>query len=445
MDNKQILNLKDHINSRHNNTKPLKTTVSLESFELVESPGSVESLGSTESLETLETIPDGTLLGDTFLVQSKVDPVYHADVYDVKPLEGSGLDMTVSYQARAFRLEGLPPMVKARRYRCIKRLSGRSVLRIKWESLHVVVYKTNGPGHAGDGTQAQEEPQVPVGSSPSTTSGPPRKPRKKTTRQGESDRARQQSRRQRNRQHRKQQDKGPEEEPKHSDIPPVQLEDDYGPTTLIEVDADEFTVFQMLHLMTDDAGRQQLSEKGRLAFEEYLAAMDKEVDLGDEDALTDLIRIKEREIVFLCRQKSKFKPIVKNWTRYYEKVHLRQMRDMRWLLNGYTANNIDAPFREQVVFQTRYKILKSGFEALPDLISESENRVRLLQDKLASARQAREERELKLVAKQEPKRLAKKVKNYQKWIHEVIPGLPPYGDVVKELEAMEEQYRRVSG
>ena len=71
--------------------------------------------------------------------------------------------------------------------------------------------------------------------------------------------------------------------------------------------------------------------------------------------------------------------------------------------------------------------------------------MRVMKTKLASSRQAREERDMRQTAKNEQKRLTKRMKNYKNWIHEVIPGTALYADMVRELESVEEQLRKMNG
>ncbi|KAM0551279.1 hypothetical protein ACHAPJ_008624 [Fusarium lateritium] len=386
--------------------------------------------------KTSAVIPNGTLLGDIFCIQEKIESVNHADVYHVKVLANAALDATIDYQARAFQLDGLSPQLKAYRDRAIRRLSGRSVLRIVWRGLHVVVYKTGDPVEDG---HDQAKAGVPVGSLFSLQASP-KKAKIKTTRKQESDRLRQKSRRQRKREREQ-----VAESPGNNSEPlgePAQDRSPAGSTIPMKVNENDFVFFEMLQLLNDPKAQQKLSSSAKLAVEGYLAAKDKQVTLEDEDALADLIAIKEREIVYLRRQHNKFTPVIENWTVYLRDVWPSNGENIRRLISSV---NYSEQLQQKMAFVNRWGILKPGFDALPHLIAASEDKVRVMKTKLAASRQAREERDMRQTAKHEQKRLTKRIKNYRNWIHEVIPGTALYADMVRELESVEEQLRKMNG
>lgn len=377
--------------------------------------------------EILTAIPIGTALDNAFLFEEKVDSVNHADIYRVKALASAGLDMTINYQARVFRLEGVSPRLKAYRSRAMRRLSRRSVLHSFWQGLHVVIYKTGDLDHRGrriGGVEEEQEQAKP----PKSTAESVKKQRIKTTQQRESNRQRQQSRRKRNRQRR------------HLE---TSQEEGSDPTeessVFIDIDEDDFVFFNMLHLIRGDGSfRQQFRSSNRQAVENYLAAKDREVALDDEDALADYISLKEREMVYLCRQHNKYQPVLKNWQmhlndmlRQQERVPLGSMEQKKY-------------WDERVVpLNLRCLVLQSDLSFLPNHIAGEQERIKLLTSKLALARQAKEERDIKQAAKVEKKKLTKKAKNYRVWIHDIIPGTAPHSDALRDLASVEDKLTKL--
>ena len=390
------------------------------------------------------TIPVGTLLGNEFTVFQSLGTTNFAQIYAVDRVNRPDSEAETTYEARFYKIEALSPSLEAYRARSIRRLSQRTVLRTDWQGMHVIVYRTGILRNGSESTDHEvqqttgERSSEEASTSLRTSKKSNMRTKAKSTRQRESDRLRQQSRRKRNRQHKKQSQTISEDEEELSN------RDDgnkpqAGSSDLIEADEDEFVLFQMLHLVNSDAAfRQRLSASARLEVEKYLAARDQEVTLDDEDALSDFIAIKEREIALLRRQRNKFQPVLKNWHAHLDTILRQQLAFPPNSMNRLKHQN------EQVLpFRTRYMILKSGLEILPSLIAEAEGKVQSLEEKLLNARQARGEREARQAEKLERKKLSKKIKNYAKWKYDVLPGSAARASLLEDLNSAKRKMERM--
>ncbi|KAF5253732.1 hypothetical protein FANTH_1424 [Fusarium anthophilum] len=385
-----------------------------------------ENVGSQNGSSAI--IPEGTVLNSNWLIGKQVGSTEHANIYSVTRECRDDDKSDINYEARSYDFDDIPPHVKSNRARAIRRLSGRTAFNMTWNHLRVIVYRT------GIHQQVQKETNKAFSEEHPTTKSVCKSSKQKTTRQQESDRLRQRSRRRRARQERKQstlQDENEQSQDYQSHKGP-KIES----AKPVEVDAAEFCFFELLYLINgDETIRQKVAPATRSKVEDYLAAKDKEVDIDGEEALVDFIAIKEREIVFLQRTNNKFQPVLKNWNEYLDEVTRQALRNF----------GTDPPKRQDnqdndlQIFRMRYKILKEGLEALPDLVEEAEEKVRKLQLKLCDVRQAREEREAKQAVKLEKKKLSKQIRNLEKWVANVTPGSASYYKIAEDIISAERE------
>ena len=377
-------------------------------------------------------IPAGTLLGDSFMVLEKIASENHSDVYDAKPLTDFGLDMTINYQARAFRFDGLDKQQAKYRARSKRRLSGRAVLEIEWQGLDVVIYKARYPDPIEIGDE-QEEEESKVESE--TTATPNTKP--KTAKKQESNRLRQQARRQRHRQNGKQPESGDGNESGADDrlaenMPRIEF------STPIEISDDQSIFLIMLKLLKDAEFREEHPGPTSQQVEKYLATKNTIPVMDDSDALADFIEFKERELVYLRRQHSTFLPVIENWHKHLEGM----LKEQAQLPRGSTEKAKHQ--REQVLpFWEKYKILTYGMNFLPDILTEKQAMLRELKSRLVPLKQAKVERDARQATKTERKRLAKRMKSYENWIHHVIPGTAQYKSAIADLMSAEEKLQKL--
>lgn len=392
-----------------------------------------------KNIETLDRsnaiILEGTILDNTWVIGKQTGSTEHANIYSVVHKSHDDDDSDITYEARSYNFDGISPQVKSNRARAIRRLSCRTVLSTTWNGLRVVIYRTGAVTR-----EKKEKPKVLPGDIVIRPGGmlvvesACKSPKKKTTRQQESDRLRQLSRRNRV----KQEKKNAMSQDEHQ-----QLQDDQAPEgpkaefmQPVEVDANEFCFFELLYLINgDEKIRQQVPPATRSQVEDYLAAKEKEVEVDGEEALLEFIAIKEREIVFLRRTNNKFKPILKNWSKYLDYVTSQILRELG--AGGGKQQSHDV--KNLPVFRMRYKILSEGLDALPSLILEAEELVQKLELKLRDVRQTREKREVKL----EKKRLSKQIKNLEKWVASVTPGSSSYYKIAGDIISAEGQLSRL--
>lgn len=379
---------------------------------------------------------EGTVLENDWVIGKQTGSTEHANIYCVTH-KGHDNDSDVTYEARSYNFDGIPPQAKSNRARAIRRLSSRTVLSTTWNGLRVVIY------HTGAVKQDKKEKSkvlsgdivIRLGGMLVVESAC-KSPKQKTTRQQESDRLRQLSRRRRVKQEKKNtisrdanqqlQDYQGQEGPETESMQPV------------KVDPNEFAYFETLYLTNgDEAIRQQVPLGIRSQVEDYLAAKEEEVEIDGEEALREFIAIKECEIVFLKRKNNKFKPVLKNWSEYLVHINTQAMREFgagRGKQHDHDVKNL--PF-----FKMQFEILSEGMDALPSLILEAEELVQKLQVKLRDVRQTRETREMKQGVKLEKKRLGKQIKNLEKWAKYVTVGSSPYYKIRDDIISAEERLK----
>ncbi|RBR11915.1 uncharacterized protein FIESC28_08800 [Fusarium coffeatum] len=400
-------------------------------------------LDANEQPETLDQsnamILEGTVFDNDWVIGKQTGSTEHANIYSVTH-KGHDADSDITYEARSYNFDNLSPQVKSNRARAIRRLSGRTVLSTTWNDLRVVIYRTGAIVQEKKDKMENSQGDIVVAGSAC------KKPRQKTTRQQESDRLRQRSRRRRVRQERayamsQDEDQEVDDDRCLEGIHDINVLLSSGPPIAgfgvsiqpVEVDANEFCFFELLHLINgDETIRQKVAPVTRSKVEDYLAAKEQEVEVDGEDALLEFIAIKEREIVFLQRTNNKFKPVLKNWSGYslYAAYHLSPRPG--------PFNYYDNDLR---IFDKRYKILREGLLSLPSLILEAEDLVQKLQVKLRDVRQNRETREMKQGVKLEKKRLGKQIKNLEKWAKYVTVGSSPYYKIRDDIISAEEQLK----
>lgn len=335
-----------------------------------------------------------------FIVIRKIGCTNFAQIYAVDRVHCSDSDTDVTYEARFYEFEDLGSSINAYRARSIRRLSQRTVLRTTWQGLHVVVYRSGALGNCSEAADNAVQKQSSEGSkvqkqssegspeetfmSPEISNTPMTKTRIKSTRQRESDRLRQKSRRKRIRQQKKQSQmiSGDEEGPfDHENGNERRPE----PDASIEVDEVDVRFFQVSQSTNRDLAILQMHPgPTRFAIEQHLLARQEKVIL-DEHGMAEFIAIKERELVYLCRQLSTFQPVLRKWHAHLFNM-LRQLQAFESSSTESVRHRI-----ELVSCKLRYKILKSGLDALPGYVTEAEGRVHLLKIELISTRRARKE------------------------------------------------------
>ncbi|KAF4442472.1 hypothetical protein F53441_11758 [Fusarium austroafricanum] len=421
-------------------------------------------------------IQEGAILTPDFVIAKEVGSTEHATIFSVHYIGSYDDNPDITYEARCYDFGNIAPNVKSNRARAIRRLSQRTVFSTTVDDLRIIVYRT-GNLQCKDMKDQKESNGILPKENPIAEKAP-KTSKSKTTRQRESARLRQISRRSRKR--------GEKEEFKATfqdeDNQYVDLEQSleqilasYGcklvKNDLIEraeVDEDEFRFFQMLYLIINyQKGRQEApswaSLQAMLQAIKYTEAKDEEVVIDGEDALVELIAIKEREIVFLKRTHSMFQPVLKNWhsylnqvLRYQEKYLLifgmrykipKELSETLRDLTGFTKEleKLQTLQLGEQILKLRwdYMILKEALEGLPHLIEEVERTVQTLRLKLRDARDAREKRDAKQTAKLEKKNLGKKIKNLKKWILLVMPGSPGYYAIEEDIISAEQELERL--
>ncbi|KAM0226988.1 hypothetical protein ACHAP5_012271 [Fusarium lateritium] len=360
------------------------------------------SLGSSNSPGRLPwaKITEGTPFV-SFVIGQRIGLTEHADIYAVSQQVQSDADANITYEARSYSFLDITPNVKANRARAVRRISQRTILNTTWQDLRVIIYRTGDLDNYKEEDQEETTGLVPNVISDTPPSG--MKPKEKTTRQRESGRLRQKSRRKRARQQNRLAEGASQDGIELAECQ-GDRESRVTPREPIEVGGD-FVFFKLLYLANgDEASRNALPSITRLQVGRYLAAREEEVVLDDEDALDDFISIKEREIVFFRRTMNQFQPVLSNWH-----THLEYLLRQRFM--GSTGQ------QDEIIslLQTRYKILKSGLDALPGLISKAETTVQSLRPRLLDARQAKDGRDAKQARQLRKKKLETKIENYNRW------------------------------
>ncbi|KAF9780691.1 hypothetical protein IL306_015056 [Fusarium sp. DS 682] len=396
-------------------------------FDVNDETGNVQSQNGFSAI-----IPEGTVLNSNWVIGKQVGSTEHANIYSVTHECRDDDNSDITYEARSYDFDNIPPHVKSNRARAIRRLSRRTAFSMTWNGLRVIIYRTGTVLQDQENTNQVLPEEIPIAESVCKRS------KQKTTREQESDRLRQRSRRRRVRQERKQSIFQDENE-QHLDSqghksPRIES------TEPAEVDEAEFYFFELLYLINnDETERQKVPSSIRSQVEDYLAAKDKEVEIDGEEALVDFIAIKEREIVFLQRTNKKFQPVLKNWSACLDQI-------TRQILRDFGAGSVewqDHQDKDLRIFRLRYKILKEGLDALPDLVIEAESKIRKLQLKLRDVRQAREEHEAKQAVKLEKKKLGKQIKNLEKWMANVTPGSASYYKIAEDIISAERELERL--
>ncbi|CAJ0551345.1 Ff.00g112750.m01.CDS01 [Fusarium sp. VM40] len=388
-------------------------------------------LGSNNSPDRLPwaKITEGTPF-DSFVIGQRIGLTEHADIYAVSQQNKPDTDANITYEARSYSFLDIEPNVKANRARAVRRMSQRTILNTTWQDLQVIIYRT------GDVQNCKKhDPEETTGPVPSTIPDIPpsdRKPKEKTTRRRESNRLRQKSRRERTR---KQNRLGEGASQDETELAKYQ-DDEESPVTPkdpIEVDG-SFVFFELLYLANgDEQSRKELPPTTRFQLERYIEAREEEVVLDDEDALDNFISIKEREIVSLRRTLNQYQPVLSNWHTHLEYA-LRQR-----LIGSTELQGQNIP-----LFLKRYKILKSGLDALPGLITKAETTVQSLRPRLLDARKARESRDAKQARRLRKKKLEKTIKNYNRWTSNVTIGSASYYKIGEDISCVEQELERLT-
>lgn len=385
-------------------------------------------LGSNNRLPWAK-IAEGTPF-DSFVIGQRIGLTEHADIYAVSQQDKPDTDATITYEARSYSFLDIAPNVKANRARAVRRISQRTILNTTWQDLQVIIYRT------GDVQNCKKHDQEETtGPMPSTIPNLPpsgTKPKEKTTRQRESNRLRQKSRRERTRQQNRLVEGASQDE---AELAKCQDDEESrviskGP---MEVDG-SFVFFELLYLANgDEPSRKALPPTTRFQVERYIAAREEEVVLDDEDALDKFISIKEREIVSLRRTLNQYQPVLSNWHPHLEYA-LRQR-----FMGSTELQGQNVP-----LFLKRYRILKSGLDALPGLIAEAETTVQSLKPKLLDARKARESRDAKQARRMRKKKLEKTIKNYNRWTSNVTLGSASYYKIGEDISCAEQELERLT-
>ncbi|KAF4432649.1 hypothetical protein F53441_13819 [Fusarium austroafricanum] len=308
------------------------------------------------------SIPNGTLLGGAFSVRRKVESLKHGDIYDVDPISMADRDMQTIYQARVFQMEGLAPKLQAHINRTIRRMSGRTVLRITWGQLQVVVFKAEDLGRSEHKNHVQansESPCHPL----SPKSPPPKKPKKVSATRKESERLRQQSCRKA-----KQTESSPQDKA-------AQNEQEVGLNLLVDIDPDDIIFLQLINHITSF---RPLWNSQHL--KPYLEVRYKRAAPSDVKSLVDMMK---HEMGYLRQQRNKFIPIMKKCTQYVLENWGVRNDDPKLLPPVLMSQELRL---QKTLFIRRYMILLSGLGALDAILAwpdEPENftRIRALSSK----------------------------------------------------------------
>lgn len=107
--------------------------------------GQTVTSASTSNVSKHLIVPYGEVLNGEYRILGRAwTQNHHCDVYDVQRLQPCGSDHKL--EARVYDLEGLSSSFEKYRRRAMSRLTARSVLKIRWSGLEVIVYSTSNIG-----------------------------------------------------------------------------------------------------------------------------------------------------------------------------------------------------------------------------------------------------------------------------------------------------------
>ncbi|RDL36206.1 uncharacterized protein BP5553_06818 [Venustampulla echinocandica] len=254
-------------------------------------------------------VGDASLLDIVLDGQFKVEKLLRHDNHAVVYSATSFASPTISFEARAYVLEGIPQKLRQYRLRNMKRLSSRVVLETRWQGMAVIMYRTNAEGGEDPGDNNLTE-SLPLRGQPDLVIGGTKAQQKTDTRHRQLER-----RRSGRRKHRY-----------------LKAAETTSTTSDTEVEGDEEEFFNDLSSWAYTNWldlRWQRPLTSRTIVETCLEKQDKFEGVDQLEAFMDT---KHSELIYLCRQQEKLLAIVREWHDESLKVDKEQSRLPRALI-----------------------------------------------------------------------------------------------------------------
>jgi hypothetical protein len=381
----------------------------------------VLQISGSESIDDLKwDITEEIIPGGQYKLEHMLREENHATVYSISSIMASDASPD-ELEARTYVIEGIPDELRKYRLRNIKRLSSRTVLKVPWNGLIVVVYKV-----ASMKIESYKDGMlVKIGSEVERQSDKRQqtKARGKSDLQREKDRLRQSERR-KNRRKQERLKAGCDENRSEA------VEQVFQETT-----DEEEVLYLLLHLAYNRRPelRQQLPLPSRIQLENYLQK--QPLQFEDASEMENFMEVKLREVVFLGQQEKRLPNVEKRRKEEYADLLIQQIS----LPKGSEAYKL--MHDRCIMAQGKLRVVQNAQKVLPKVIAGAEKVYRDMKRAVKLVHDLQEEKEQLQALSDDWRRLNRKVAFCEKVSKEVVPGSEPYAHAMSNLQVAEEELR----